>query len=94
MYGTSLQGYVDVTYQKLVETFGKETLGYSGDSKCSAQWNLLAEDGTKITIYDYKTNKKYCGRKYGISKQDNTDWHIGGDDHNALVLIQKELGLV
>ena len=91
-FGSSYIDKVNVSYQKLVETFGKESFGYSGDDKVSAEWNLKFEDGTIATIYDYKTNKKYCG-KTGIHKTNNNDWHIGGCDINASILVKKALGL-
>ena len=92
--GTSLMGAVEVTYKQLVKTFGKETYGLSGDQKCECNWELLFNDGTVATIYDWKVNKKYCGKTEGISKSKNTDWHIGGNSPKAVELVKKELGLV
>lgn len=91
--GTGNVGCITITYQKLVDTFGKETFGFSGDNKCSAEWVLLFEDGTIATIYDYKTNKRYYGVN-GVHKTENTDWHIGGKTEKALELVKAELSLV
>lgn len=91
--GTGLIGCIDVAYDVLTKTFGKETFGLSGDNKVSAEWVLLFEDGTVATIYDWKSNKKYCG-KNGISKKDNTDWHIGGFHSKAVDRVKETLGLV
>lgn len=90
--GTSLVGAVNVSYRKLVKTFGRETFGMSGDDKSQCEWTLIFEDGTVATIYDWKVNKKYCG-KNGLSKSKVTDWHIGGVSERAVKLVENELGL-
>jgi hypothetical protein len=91
--GTSFIDEINVPYKKLVETFGKETHGMSGDYKCQCEWSLKFSDGTVATIYDWKSNKKYCG-KSGISKTKNTNWHIGGFNETASLLVKTELGLL
>ena len=66
--GTSLKGYVNATYEELVEKFGEPTYTY-GD-KTTVEWSLefecdadngsLGEDGNveyvTATIYDWKTD--------------------------------------
>ena len=88
---SSFIGKIEVSYDHLVQVFGKETFGMSGDYKVSCFWVLEFSNGTIVTIYDYKTNKKYCGNKKGISKKDNTNWHIGGFDQSAVSLVKNEL---
>lgn len=77
--GTSLQGYVETTYNQLFELFG-EPQG-AGD-KTSAEWILEFADGTIATIYDWKTNKTPMG-KYS--------WHVGGFNKQAVFLVQQTL---
>lgn len=75
MYETSLQGYVDTTYKKLVDAFGEPT-GNDG-YKTDAEWDLVFEDGTVASIYNYKDGKNYNGDD-GMDVENITDWHIGG----------------
>lgn len=91
--GSTFIGSVNTTYEKLVDAFGKETFGLSGDEKSECDWTLKFTDGTIATIYDWKTNKKYRGDKHGISKEENVIWNIGGFDLKAVELVKKELGL-
>lgn len=88
--GTHFIANIQTTYQKLVEVFGEETHGMSGDQKCECQWKLLFLDGTIATIYDWKTNKTYC-KVNGVSKEDNTNWTIGGANSKSLSMVEKEL---
>jgi hypothetical protein len=71
--GTSLQGYIATTYDKLVETFG-EPNGSSGD-KTNSEWILKFPDGTIATIYDWKLSQ---------TPKDLYDWHIGGHSKKAV----------
>jgi hypothetical protein len=81
--GTSLQGYVWTTYDKLVELLGEPNAGPSGDGKVNCEW-LLDIDGTVCTIYDWKLSSipkdLYC-------------WHIGGKDETVLDKVEEALGL-
>ena len=70
--GGSLQGGIEATFDQLVEVFGRPYNGpddHEGD-KVSCEWNLLFNNGTYATIYDYKENGKTPRGMY--------DWHIGG----------------
>jgi len=71
---SSLAGYVDVTYAKLVRLFGKP-LGGDG-YKVDAEWEVEFEDGLRCCIYNYKNGKNYNGIS-GTPKTKITDWHIG-----------------
>ena len=70
---TSLQGYVNTTYDKLVEVFG-EPNRYS-DSKVTCEWSIKFADGTIATIYDYKTD---------ATPLEEYTWHIGGFNNYAV----------
>ena len=86
--GTCYQGEVDVSYQKLVETFGRPM----GDDGCKvdAEWVVESDCGTVLTIYNYKDGKNYLGEE-GIPTEELRDWHIGGYSKSALEMIQLSL---
>ena len=87
-YGTSLQGYVTVTYERLVATFGIET--YDGDcDKVDAEWEIMTPAGI-ATIYNYKDGKNYNG-VHGKAKENITDWHIGGKNKDVVKYVLKAL---
>ena len=83
--GTSLQGYIEATYEDLVKAFGEPTFdstkGDEGD-KVHTQWALEFEDEEDnlvvATIYDWKEDSAYNSRvgKYR--------WHIGGNSYDAV----------
>ena len=58
--GTGLAGYLDTTYNKLVDVLGEPTFNSpSGDSKVQVEW-VLKFEGNLFTIYDWKTyNRDY-----------------------------------
>lgn len=89
--GTSLQGYVDCSYQTLVRAFG-EPCGTYDDYKSDAEWTLKFEDGTVATIYNWKNGKNYCGQA-GTPTKDIKDWNIGGNSIQAVLLVKQALGL-
>ena len=75
--GTHLQGYVDVSYERLVSLFGEP---HCGDGyKVDAEWEIRFDDGLVATIYNYKNGKNYCG-SMGLELDEISDWHIGGHD--------------
>jgi hypothetical protein len=78
--GTGLVGYVVVSYDHLVEAFGKPTSQRpSGDDKVRICWDIEFVDGTVATIYDWKNYKKTV--KW--VKENFLEWHIGGNDKSA-----------
>ena len=80
--GTSLQGYIDCSYEKLVEIFGEPT--DDGDGyKADAEWVIRFEGEIVATIYNYKDGQNYCGAK-GTPVENITNWHIGGHQEAAL----------
>lgn len=53
--GTSLSGYVNITYKQLVEILGEPTFDEaSGDDKVQKEWRVEYK-GNLFTIYDWKT---------------------------------------
>jgi hypothetical protein len=87
--GTSLQGYVNVTYATLKKVFGKEH-GDGDGYKVDAEWMLQFSDGVVATIYNYKDGKNYCGRS-GLAKSKITDWHVGGNSARAVANVEAML---
>lgn len=71
--GTSLQDYVEATYDELVKVFGEPDVGpNAAEDKVTCEWKLIIEDSI-VTIYDWKNDK---------TPMENYQWHIGG--HNGL----------
>ena len=89
--GTSFQGEIDVSYDVLVNTFGKPT-GNDG-YKIDAEWNIITPDGF-ATIYNYKTGKNYLGKE-GLSIKEIRDWHIGGKTKDVIpwILLALEISI-
>jgi len=53
--GSGLSGYINTTYNKLIEKLGKPTFDSpSGDNKVQVEW-VIEFEGNLYTIYDYKT---------------------------------------
>lgn len=76
--GTSLRGYVTATYQQLVDVLGDPQHGpncYDHD-KITCEWVLKLEDGTIVTIYDYKCNE---------TPTCEYQWHVGGHPSKGAV---------
>ena len=84
--GTSLQEYIDISYDDLVNVLGEPHSDGDG-YKTDAEWDLLFEDGTIATIYNYKTGKNYLGAE-GVSLKEERDWHIGGFDKDSVMCIK------
>jgi hypothetical protein len=82
--GTSLTGYIDLTYNELVSIFGKPNS--KGDQyKVDWEWIIMLND-TIITIYNYKSGPSY-GNK-GIKAKDIDDWHIGSKHSYDLRILE------
>ena len=77
--GTSLSGYLNVSYQTLVELFGEPNAKVDG-YKTDAEWHVkVKEEGDApafATIYNYKDGKNYLGAN-GLNVEDIKDWHVG-----------------
>lgn len=87
--GTSLQGYIDITYEELCKKLGKPNM--EGDPyKVDAEWGIKFSDGTVATIYNYKTGRRYLGNE-GLDVEDICDWHIGGRDKSIVERVCKLL---
>jgi len=84
LMGTSLMGYIDISYAELVKTFGNPN---AGCDKSDAEWAIT--DGTRVaTIYNYKDGKNYMG-KSGTATSKIRDWHIGGHDQSGAEMLKE-----
>ncbi len=79
--GTSLMGYIDISYAELVEKLGAGDR--FDDYKSDAGWTIQFANGAVATIYNYKDGINYCGES-GTPKESIRDWHIGGNGKRAL----------
>jgi hypothetical protein len=82
--GTCLQGYVEVSYNRLVEVFGEPHWRH-GD-KSTVEWAFRdPKSGICFTLYDYKWQ----------SCQNDTveSFHVGGHDYRSLKLVEELLGV-
>jgi hypothetical protein len=76
--GTSLQGYIEATYEELVKVFGQPKYGPDAqEDKTTCEWCLWIDD-TLVTIYDWKT----C-----YTPMNTYSWHIGGNTKEAPELV-------
>lgn len=78
--GTTFQGYLLATYDKICSILGEPQPVNSGDGKVSCEWILVFNCGTIATIYDWKA---------GIEAKDVYNWSIGGKGIN----IAQKVGL-
>ena len=71
-HGTSFKGYVNATYDQLVDALGYPTIeDESGDGKVQVEW-VCEFEGEIFTIYDWKT----FDRQYTEHVLDR--FHVGG----------------
>lgn len=73
--GSSVIGYLECTYARLVDLFGEPL---AGDKQYSdAQWHVMLENGHPVGIANYKDGEAYLGDD---GKQPNaiTNWRVIG----------------
>jgi hypothetical protein len=92
--GTHLQGYIECSYDDLVNTFGTPTIEGGMETKIEVEWELTFIESTRtddnhevVTIYNWKNGKRYCGEEEGLEVQDIKQWHIGGHRRYAVDLV-------
>ena len=77
--GTSLSGYLNTSYQTLVELLGEPNANVDG-YKTDAEWHVKVvaegEEPAFATIYNYKDGKNYLGAN-GLNVEHIKDWHVG-----------------
>lgn len=75
---TRLIGLLDAAYDNLVMAFGPPLL--SNNFGTHFEWNIMFNDGTIATVYDYNMAKP-C--------YDVMEWHVGGRTIDALRLVER-----
>jgi hypothetical protein len=93
LVGTSLQGYLDVPFSRVVEVFGEPLTQVDG-YKVAFQWSITFADGTVASIYDYKASSLYDDGQptpEQMRAREFSDWHIGGKDKRADELVRAAL---
>ena len=80
--GTSLQGYVNTTFEHLENILGEPIYPDSGDGKVVCEWVLEFEDGTITTIYCWKLK---------TAPTTEYNWHIGGVSEKAVKYVEEIL---
>lgn len=84
--GTYLIGEIETNYERLFEVFGQPL---DGDGyKTDAVWEILFEDKTVATVYNWKNGKGYLGDE-GMEVADIKDWHVGGRSPKALTYVSQ-----
>lgn len=83
--GTWLQGHIVATRRELEATFGAPAFEDEGD-KVTTEWDILFDDGTVATIYDWK---RY---ELGAPTMDERiTWNIGGKSFAAVERVEDAL---
>lgn len=85
MSWTSLQGYIEATYDELLEAFG-EPAHYDDDrhNKVTTEFTVFTEDGP-IFLYDWKEYDSGERCRSGLPYQ----WHVGGRNRiDALTVVR------
>ncbi len=91
--GTTLQGYVHTTYDKLVDTFGDPTIGEDmSDAQWVLQFKVPEDEGSQN--FDYITATIH---KVDEWDEDNIPdgiyrWHVSGYDEEAVDCVKEVLG--
>ncbi len=78
--GSHRQGYIKADYKDLVELFGRP--GGGDGHKVDWEWNILFEDGTIATIYNWKSGPNYG--YYDVGPGQIREWNVGGFSQDAL----------
>lgn len=89
---TSLKGYIEANYQKLVQILGEplEGDGY----KVSGEWYIEADNGAVVTLYDWKSTDLYdCDYPTveEFRQQPSAIFNIGGNDQYTAQLFKEWL---
>lgn len=70
--GTSFHGKtITATLDELIRIFGPPSADSNGQGeKTNFEWDLVTDDGTVFTIYDWKEYRK-------LTSDEPVEWHIG-----------------
>lgn len=87
--GTSLQGYIQATYEQMVKVFGEPSTLYGGHSDNSIQlcWEVQFDNGNVARVYDWK-------REEPLTADEVYAWHIGGRSISAVTHVHDAFRVV
>lgn len=85
-----LQGYIKADYEELVQAFSSQRVNGFDDYKIDAEWHILFEDGTVVTVYNWKNGRNYMGSQ-GMDVEDMVEWNVGGFSKIALFRLAEVL---
>jgi hypothetical protein len=89
--GTSLQGHIMTTYDKLCDVFGEPTFTEANPRESvNCEWTVEAECQDDDRRF-YKQFTVYCW-KYGRIPLEECEWNIGGDDFEAWSIASDIIG--
>lgn len=83
---TSLQGYVEATYDELLEAFGEPAHYDDSDNKVTTEFTIFTEDGP-IFLYDWKEYDRGEKCRSGLPY----DWHVGGRNRLDTLTVERML---
>ena len=92
----SLQGFVAVKYDRLVEVFG-DPLNCNDTDQTDWDWNIEFEDGITASIYNCKDGdakgltKHQLGTGEYMPDYGRADWHVGGESPQAVSHVENAL---
>jgi len=89
--GTSGQGSVTATREQVMKTFGAPAYcEWDSTDKITIEWEILFNDGTIATIYDYKRN--YYGEDLEpIDLFEEFEWNIGGNSEQSVKMVEEAI---
>lgn len=85
-----LQGEINCSYETLVKVFGQPNAENDG-YKTDAEWAIKFNDGTYATIYNWKNGHNYCGKNDGYDVEEIINWHIGGQNSDAVSCVKQAI---
>lgn len=77
--GTHLQGYLEATYEELIEKLGKPHIKNHLGNDVTTEWRFEIKSQT-IVIYDWKEHRQ---------REDIPLWNIGGTSDKVFKIIKK-----
>ena len=89
--GTSLQGYIKASYEKLLQTFGAPNPNLCDNYKTDVEWAFKFADGTVATLYNWKNGHNYLGEAEGLELNDIYEWNVGGFNEKAVSKLLEKL---
>lgn len=84
--GTSMMGEFPASCKALTALFGEPL---NSCDKVSTQWKFRGEDGSVVTLYEYKETAQYGDSRTTVKQfraRKSYDWHVGAKDRDTAML--------